>query len=167
MTTRIRITRGRSGNYDTLTFEVLSNKGAHMGTITWQGDSKFAWYGLTIATDCDLVNSHKLLSMYKLACYIKDRNENGKPIEIMGIMGGVECFYRNGMFIDITDNGKQVYDVMELGSKALQCRVVAANELMAFRIIDGMVKRKELKDVSYTIKEVGERLQFSPTNLTY
>lgn len=172
MKTKVRIIRGRIGNYDSLTMEVLAPKFERsslfdepIGTITWQGDSKYEWYAMKFNVEAELQKHKNLFTMYKLACYVKERVTNDSPIETMGIIGGEEHFYTMGQYISIADNGKQVYDVIADGKH--WCRIVAPNEVVGSRIVDGMVERKELRGKSFLINPYGERLQFTPTNLAW
>lgn len=130
-----------------------------IGYLSWQGDSKNGWYALRFNMDAELSNHAYLLTMYKLACYIKERAIDPSPIEVMGIIGADVHVYDYGMYIPLSDNGKYVYDVHKQSDPSMaQTRITAVNEVMAFRIIDGMVRRNELADVSYTIKASHARL---------
>ncbi len=172
METKIRIVRNRNNNYDHLTMEVLhapkhSSYLRHIGSITWQGDIKNNWYALRITMETEIDSNKDLMEMYKLSCYIKDRVVDRSPQEVMAIIGGVEYFYRVGRFISIKDHGKQVYEVRKTKESSLYTRVIAINDVMAERILEGMVKRNELPFPTYVYIATGERLDFTPTQLEF
>ena len=173
MKTYVRITRGKSGNYDTLTMEVLhpstfGNYLAPIGTIAWQGDAKFEWYGMRLHVDAELHNHANLLSMHKLAAYIKERAVLAKPTEVMALIGGIECWYDYGMFIPVTEVGKRVYHIRRSKTDSVYTRIISTNEITAQRAIDGMIKRKELLDTySWIAEQASSVLYFTPTTLEY
>jgi len=174
MNTKVRITKGRSGNYDVLEVQVIEQaKGhrliEHVGTLTWQGDDTHGWYGLHYKADPSAHEYKQLLTLYKLASYIQDRTQwNSSPQEVLAIIGAEEFFYVHGEYISIRDNGKQLYDVITNNNNTLYTRIIAANEEMAYRAVDGKIKRNELNNEhTYRVRPVGTRLSFSPTDLTH
>lgn len=169
MKTNVRIQRSKSNGYDVLTMQILhtarlSKDLRPIGHISWQGDDRHGWYAMHFVMQSDLSEHIDLLIMYKLACYIKDRTHTQDPIEIMGIIGGEEHFYTHGRYVSITDNGKQVFGAYT-PSGSLYTMIVAANDIMAGRIIDGMIKRKEVPMNTYTLTPLGSRLNLVATRL--
>lgn len=140
----------------------------NIGTLRWQGDSKYGWYGLRYEVSASANEYKNLFELYKVASYIQERTTyKSTPQEVMAIIGGEEYVYIHGDYISIRDNGKQLYDVINNRTNVLQTRITAANELMALRAIDGMIKRNEVAHDVYRLKPVGERLALCPTELDY
>jgi hypothetical protein len=133
--------------------------------MTWQGDTTHGWYGMRFNVEVEPHDHQYLLAMYKLACYINERAIEKSPIEVLGIIGADEHVSDYGMYIPITDNGKYVYDVKRQGESCTYTRITAINEVMAFRIIDGLIRRKEIPNEPYTIKASPARITYTPTNL--
>jgi len=173
MKTYVKINRSRSGNYDELTMQILhpstfGNYLAPIAHISWQGDSKYEWYGMRFNINAELHNHTNLLTVYKLASYIKERIARESPVEIMALIGGIECFYDHGMYIPITENGKQCFYLRTSKTGSVYTRIISANDITAQRAIQGMLKRKELPESDTWIAEpTGSRLNFTPTSLAY
>lgn len=172
MNTKVRFSKGRSGNYDTLEMQIIEVSARlvtkWIGTIHWQGDSTHGWYGLRYEISASANEYKNIFAMYKIASYIQDRTSyNSTPQEVVAVIGGIEHFYLHGEYVSIQDNGKQLYEVIKDSTNTLQTVITAANELMAFRIIEGMIKRKELANETYRLKPRGSRLALCPTNLDY
>lgn len=172
METNVRIHRSKnSGQFEHLTMDVLmkpkhSSYFRPIGTITWQGDTQYGWYALRFNVNAEINSNKDLLDMYKLSCYVKDRVKDESPQEVMGIMGGVEHFYTYGRYVSIQEHGKQMYEVRRNGDASLYTTIIAANDVMADRILQGMVRRKELPFTEYKYEPTGARLVFTPTDLS-
>jgi hypothetical protein len=173
MKTKVRVQRSKSTGYEHLTMLILQphkyspNSLSSIGHISWQGDEKHGWYGMKFVMEADRIDSQNFLTMYKLICYINERITSENPVEVMAVMGGEQHFYDFGEYISIMDNGKQVYDVKKKGDINVYTRVIAANEIMASRVVQGRIKRKELPDVDLDIIPTGSRINFEPVRLEF
>jgi hypothetical protein len=172
MKTKVRIQRGKSGTFETLIMQILQpckygRYLAPIGHISWQGDAKHQWYAMRFNVDADLSDHARMLTMYKLACYIKERCDGQSPIEVMGIIGGEECVYDYGMYIPISENGKIVFNVRADKGGGVHTRVIAINGLMAQRIVEGMIARKELNIEIFSLDHFSSRLAYKATDLNF
>ncbi len=173
MKTKVQVQRTISGGYEHLVVQILQahkyspNYLSPIGHISWQGDPTHQWYSMHFHIEADLSDNHRLLAMYKLSCYIKERITQETPVEVMAIIGGEQHFYDFGQYISVLDNGKLMYDVKKKGKEDVYTRVLAANEIMASRAIQGRISRKELNDEDYDIIPTGRRMMFTPISLDF
>ena len=169
MKTKAIIGRSSSGNFDFLTFSMLHSEGTKIkpyANIIWQGDNKYGWYGMRVETEVRLDEYAHLLTLYKILSYLKERCENQSPEEVYSLLGVTEHFYRDYMYVPVTDNGKFIFHVKN-ERESLEAKIISTNSLTARRALDGMIKRAELPDKEYKLIPIGSPIELAQTKIAY
>lgn len=135
---------GTDGKFQFMHIQILDGQNENnltpIGEIIFQmtvGDPKgYRWYGIQYYVKTD--KFEHLKKMAKLAEFIrKNSNWDSQPDEIKHLIGAQEHIHFEGMFIPVSDNGKNIYKVMENGE--YYTNIIAVNDIMFQKIVD---KRK-------------------------
>lgn len=152
-------------------FHSVSSSGLEViGTLTWQGDSQYGWYGMKLSVECDPCESFKLKWMAKISELIRAHGCEEKPEDVLKAISAEEYKYWRGIYMPLSDNGKNVYNVMVNGS--VYTSIVALSEKEAIRKANRLKLSREFSielqhsnlqldkgDISIELKQVFAELQ--------
>lgn len=175
MTTQVRIFRGHSGNYATLTAQILTiNPRYHtvewIGDLHWQGDDTYGWYGLRYNVNGSVQASEAkhLAQMHRIILRILAQSDwKSTPAEVLAIIGAEEVFCIKHEYVSIVDNGKRMYQVFNNRTNEYQTVVIAKNEVAAYKAVDQKIKRNALAHDIYRVVPYGPPLELELTDLDY
>lgn len=185
MKTKVRITHtDLSGGYKHLIIEILDRKYKYdkefrkyptleiIGLIQWQGhyapsDSgaeASGWYAPHIEIRADIHEEYKLLAMYKLMKYLRERAESVSPNEYLKIMEAEEYVYVSFLtnFVPLSTNGLPVFDLMQIRNRQPQCytRLIAPNKTIA----EKMAATYKLTGQTY-VEKTDHMISIEPTKI--
>lgn len=114
-------------------FPGISSSLEVIGIVCWQGDSTHGWYGMRLSAECEISNIHQLTKMAKIGERIKGSRSsiNDSPEDVLKVLQAEEYKHVFGMYIPLSDRGKNVYNVIQ--NNSLWTRIVATDELSALK----------------------------------
>ena len=114
-------------------FPGISSSMEVIGSVSWQGDSTHGWYGMRLNVECDISNIHQITKMAKIAKRIRESRSsiNDSPQEVLKAIQADEHKHVLGLYIPLSNNGKNVYNV--INDNSLWTRIVASDEKAALK----------------------------------